>query len=992
MKFQQILKASSATAVLGLALASQPAFAQVVPATDETTEGQDEDVIIVTGSLIQNPNLERSAPVNVTTEGEIELKQATNAENLLREVPGVVPNIGGNTNNGNNGTARVDLRGLGSNRNLVMLNSTRIVPSDTFGAVDLNNIPVALIERVDVLTGGASTIYGADAVTGVVNFITKQDFAGMDLQLTNEITERGDGNRVRADLVLGANFDDGRGNAVLSVGYMQADPIYFGQRDLGQCVVNSLTGFCGGDSPTATPTSFGFANVAGNLQVSPGGNSLVPQYSLFNFNPFNIYQVPYERFNSYGEAHYEVSDRVTVYGRGLFSKNTVSTIIAASGVFGESLTVPGNNPFLPAGIRDQLCTINGIALGTACNTNPAIPLGVVYRRSVELGPRISEYVSNVFDLKAGVTVNLFGNVDFDIYGAYGESERDETRKGYVARSRLQQALNANNTTTCTVTTNGCVPLNLFGQPGSITPEQAAFIGGVTSTVTQASSLSQVHAQIGGDVGYTLPWASEPVAFAIGAEQRKYFAAQRPDNLASVPGELGGAGGAVVPFEGRYRARDAFAELVLPIASDRPFFNELTLEAGVRRSWYDVDAPGDPSFSATTWKVGGTFSPVPAVTFRANYTKAVRAPNIFELFRPQSTQLTNLATDPCAGAAPTTNATLRAVCLAQGAPAASIGSIQDPAAGQANVTVRGSTALQPETAKTFTVGVLLQPETYLSGFTMSLDYYRINVTDAINAPLPGDLIAACFGSLSAASATDPDCTSIRRNPATGRLSGSPATTPGLFAPLSNAGRLFTDGFDLVANYRTDLGFADLDLNFSGNYTRRSFFDASQASAANRFPDCPGIYSANCGIAIGGLQPKFSWSQRTTLGFDGVDVSLLWRHIGEFEYEFANNPGIGQPNPGNLPRSLFRGAITGTGPFVGQQVDLNRIKAYDYFDLSARFKVLENLTLTTTVFNLFDKEAPLLGGQAGTTSANSGNTYPSTYDVIGRRYSVTARLQF
>lgn len=982
MKFQQILKASSATAVLGLALASQPAFAQ--DATEETTD--DSDVIIVTGSLIQNPNLERSAPVNVTTEDTIELKQATNAETLLREVPGVVANIGSNTNNGNNGTARVDLRGLGSNRNLVMLNSTRIVPSDTFGAVDLNNIPVALVERVDVLTGGASTIYGADAVTGVVNFITKQDFAGMDLQLSNEITERGDGNRVRADLVLGANFDDGRGNAVLAVGYMQADPIYFGQRDLGQCVLNSLSGFCGGDSPTATPTSFGFPS--GNVQISPDGNSLVPQYALFNFNPFNIYSVPYERFNTYGEAHYDVSDRVTVYGRGMFSKNTVSTIIAASGVFGEALTVPGNNPFLTAGIRDNLCTRAGIALGTACNTAAAIPLGAVYRRSVELGPRISEYVSQVFDMKAGLTINLFGNVDFDIYGAYGESERDETRKGYVARSRLQQALNANNTTTCANTANGCVPLNLFGQPGSITPEMAAFIGGVTSTITQASSLSQVHAQVAGDFGFTFPWASDAVAFAVGAEQRKYYAAQRPDNLASVPGELGGAGGAIVPYEGRYRARDAFAELVVPIASDRPFMNELTIEAGIRHSWYDIEAPGNPSFDATTWKVGGTFSPVPAVTFRANYTKAVRAPNIFELFRPFSTGLTNLATDPCAGTAPTTNANLRAVCLAQGAPAASIGVIQDPAAGQANVTSGGSTALQPETAKTFTVGVLFQPETLLPGFNLSLDYYRIDVTDAINSALPGDLIAACFNGLSATSATNPACTAIRRNPSTGRLSGSPATTPGLFAPLTNAGRLFTDGFDLVANYKTDLGFADLDLNFSGNYTRRSFFDASQDNPANLYPNCPSIYSVNCGIAIGGLQPKFSWSQRTTLGFDGIDLSLLWRHISEFASEGQNLCG-----PATISaRTGCTGFVRGTGPFVGQEINLNRIKAYDYFDLTARFKIVDNLTLTTTVMNLFDKQAPLLGGQAGTTSANSGNTYPSTYDVLGRRYSVTARLQF
>jgi outer membrane receptor protein involved in Fe transport len=166
------------------------------------------------------------------------------------------------------------------------------VPSSFFGAVDLNNIPVALVERVDVLTGGASTTYGADAVTGVVNFITKRDFAGIDLSATQQISEQGDANLFRADLVIGANFDDGRGNAVISIGYIEADKLLFGSRGFGQCVLNSLSGFCGGDSPTATPTSFGITGVAGNRQVSADGLSLVPQYSLYNFNPANIYITP----------------------------------------------------------------------------------------------------------------------------------------------------------------------------------------------------------------------------------------------------------------------------------------------------------------------------------------------------------------------------------------------------------------------------------------------------------------------------------------------------------------------------------------------------------------------------------------------------------------------------------------------------------------------------------------------------------------------------
>lgn len=973
------LKLGAAPIVIGVALASVPAFAQ--DAEEGAATGSSE--IVVTGTLIRNPNLESASPVNVTGEQEIKLRQSTSAELLLRETPGIVPNLGSNVNNGSVGSSRVDLRGLGAQRNLVMLNSTRIVPSSTFGAVDLNNIPVALIERVDVLTGGASTTYGADAVTGVVNFITKRDFAGVDLSATQQISERGDANLFNADLVIGANFDDGRGNAVLSLGYTEADKLLFGQRPQGQCVINSFSGACGGDSPTASPTSFAIPGVADNMQIGPDGQSLVPQYSLYNFNPANIYITPFRRFNMYGEGRYDVSDSVTVYGRGLFSKNTVDTEIASSGIFGEELTIAGNNPFLPAGIRDQLCTYSGIALGADCNNNAAIPLGAVYRRSVELGPRKSRYVTNIFDLKAGATFNITDNISFDIYGAYGESENTETRSGYVAKSRVIQALDAVDSTTCADPSGGCVPLDLFGPTGSITPQMGAFVGGLTSSIQNFASLAQVHGVLSGSTGFALPWAAEEVSFAVGGEYRNYFAARRPDNLAQVPGELGGAGGAVVPFEGGYKATEGFGELIVPLVSDKPFFHELTLEGGVRYSHYEVDAPNKPTFNATSWKVGANWAPADAIKFRANYQKAVRAPNIGELFAPVSTGLTNLASDPCSGTKPgTAGGTNTAaqdllwnVCLAQGANAAARGSIADPASGQANVTGGGNSNLSPETAKTLTLGVVLTPRDLIPGFTLSLDYYRIKVTNAITAPLPKDIIDACFANITAASATDPACTAIRRNPASSRLSGSPATTPGLPGPLTNAGTLLTDGFDLIANYKRSIGFADLSLNFSGNYTKQAKFAASPTSGYGS--NCPGLYSANCGLALGQLQPKWSWSQRTTLSFDKVDVSLLWRHISGFRSELGG---------------LYVGPITGIGPLVGQQVNLNRIPSYDYFDLTTRFSVTDNLDLTVSAFNLLDKKPPLVGNQAGTTTAGSGNTFPSTYDVIGRRYSVTARLRF
>jgi len=990
--------------------------------------------IIVTGTLIRNPNLTSSSPVAVVGQEEINLRQATNAEQILRTIPGVSPGLGQNVNNGNNGTATVDLRGLGQKRNLVLLDSTRLVPANTGGAVDLNNIPLALIDRIDVLTGGASTTYGADAVTGVVNFITKKNFAGVDLRLNENETERGDGNILRADLTLGANFDDGRGNAVLSIGYIESDPVSFGDRPFGECVITSATGECGGSSSTAVPASVAFPKTdlngaTGKRQVDPTSSVFVPSYSTFNFNPYNVYQTPFQRYNAFGQAHYDVSDAISVYGRAMYTKTTNSGVIAPSGLFGTRLTIPGNNPFLTDAealfiCQHQFITVPGpdgkpVNVGTpindlaTCRQQGALVLPAMYRRTPEVGPRIDQFQTNIFDFKAGATWNINSHMSFDLYGAYGESETVQRRQNYVGRTLVQAALNADNPNTCTnallpnfTAPAGCVPINLFGQLGSITPEMAGFVGGVESTISRGATLAQVHGVLSGDFGgFTLPWANKPISFAIGGEHRDYTAHTRPDALAQQPGELGGAGGAILKVEGGYTAEDGFGELIVPIASDRPFFDELTVEAGLRRSHYVVDAAGKPKFSATTYKVGGTWAPFDAVKFRGNYQQAVRAPNIAELFTPVVTGLTNLGTDPCAGTANPaevttdlplnpnlTSAALQAICIAQGGIP---GSIPKPISGQVNLTVGGNPFLKPETAHTWTVGVVLNPHQWLPGFNATLDYYNIKIKNGIVVPVPGDMIRACFGdnpaNPPAGAATSAPCLTIIRNPALGGLSGDPSTTPGLFAATTNNGRLKTDGFDFTANYRRNVGFADLILNFAGNYTRDSRLQSIPVLGFG--PNCAGVYSANCGITLGQLQPKWAWSQRTTLSFKPVDISLLWRHIGKFHYENGapNNltPLCGPGNPGG--DTTCDGTIQG-GPLTGKTFNANRIPAFNYFDLTTRFSITDHYELTLSAFNIFDKKPPLIGGEAGTTFADSGNTFPSTYDALGRKYSATLRLKF
>jgi outer membrane receptor protein involved in Fe transport len=983
----------ASTVLIGASMFATAAFAQDNAQTAENAPS--DEAIVVTGSLITNPNLERSTPVNVTTSEEIALRQTNTAEQILRELPGVVPSIGTAVNNGNGGASFVNLRGLGTNRNLVLLNGQRITPANFGGAVDLNNIPLALIERTEVLTGGASTTYGADAVSGVVNFITKRNFSGAELTASEQITERGDGNYFRTDLTLGANFDDGRGNAVLSIGYQEADPVYQGARPFSRNGISSTTGRAAGGSPTSVPATFAFDD-GSTLQLNPTNSLLVAPYQDFNFNPYNIFQTPFKRYNIFGQANYEVADGVEVYTRGLFSKNSVQTIIAPSGIFGEALTIPANNPFLPAAVRTQICAAEGIPAAQCTPTSTtALPLPAVYRRTVELGPRISTFVTQIFDYQAGLRLNVTDSIRADISGAYGESENVQTQSGYVLRSRVQQALNATSTTACTNPANGCVPLNLFGQAGSISPAAAQFLSG-RSQITNKSTLAQARAVLSGDFGASIPMANDAVSFAVGGEYRHYKAARVPDFLAQQPGELGGAGGAVLPLSGGFDVYEAFGELVAPIVQDKPFFQDLTLEAGIRYSHYTVEAAGSPKFNATTWKVGGSWTPVSAIKFRGNYSRAVRAPNIGELFAPVSTGLTNLTTDPCASIdiqgnrrSPGPTGILRDVCAAQ-LPVGStvnLNNIQDPAAGQANATGGGNPLIKPEKADTYTFGVVLQPE-FIPGFSATLDYYNVKVNNAITAATPGDVISACFSNLTATSATSAACTSIRRNPVNGRLSGSTATTPGLPTPLTNRGRLATDGIDLSMNYNSDLGFAKLALSFTGNWTRSTKFRASP-TGFNR--ECIGLFSTNCTSTSGSPQPEFSWNQRTTLTIENVDLSLLWRHISSLRYE-GNEPDFAARGFSASGRRLFAGTISGNTALAGRVANFNFIPSYDFFDLSARIGVGDNLDLTVTAINLFDKKPPIVGANAGSTSYNSGNTFPSTYDALGRRFAVAARLRF
>ncbi|MFL6738715.1 MAG: TonB-dependent receptor domain-containing protein [Sphingomicrobium sp.] len=610
----------------------------------------------------------------------------------------------------------------------------------------------------------------------------------------------------------------------------------------------------------------------------------------------------------------------------------------------------------------------------------------------------------------GLRGPLTSTVDWDVSGSYGESQNIQTLQNYTLQSRWREGalvdLDSLGNPICTSGNPDCVPVDMFGPEGSITGPMADFLS-EASTSTNKTALGQLRGILSGDFGYALPWATQPVGFAVGAEYRKYKASQQSDALAKQAGELGGAGGAAPDIDGGYAVYEGYAELIAPIMEDKAFAESLTVEAGIRYSKYDVD--GGPTNKTWTWKAGGSWEPGYGLKFRGNYSHAVRAPNIGELFTPQTVGLTNLGFDPCEGTPVLADATadvpfnpgltnpdVVAICLAQGANAGQIGFINTPTAGQANITVGGNINLKPEKANTWTLGVVFVPD-FLPKFSMSIDYYNIRIKDVIGAPTPGDLIFACWGAdpanPGAAAASSAACTSIGRNPATGALDGDPATTTGLFGPTTNLGELFTDGVDLLMNYKTDVGFGDLALSFVGNWTNNSEFNANADSPTGFFRECAGYYSVNCSFT-GSIQPKLQFSQRSTLTMGKVDLSLLWRWIDAMKFE-----------PRQLEADLAAAIAAGTNPDTGcpdpEGADPNgcmideefrKIPAEHYFDLTARFNATDNMTFTFTVQNLLDNQPKVVGNTIGSTTFNSGNVFPSTYDALGRRYAVSAKLKF
>ena len=1000
----------STSLVAGLSALATPAFAQVA----EPVEGSDVETsadlgappeeqgdIVVTGSRIARPDLEVSSPVNVVSQEEIQERQPNTAEDLLRELPSVRPNLGPAVNNGSNGAANVDLRGIGANRTLVLLDGRRLVPFGLDGTVDLNVIPVGLVDRVDVVTGGASSVYGADAVAGVVNFVTRRNFTGFDLQANYRIAERGDAAQFRADALVGANFADDRGNVVLGLGYSKRDPLLVTSRDIAAFPVSSTTGLFAG-SQAAVPV---FVTSPGNAALGLPASSFGAVFDVglgrlraataadtYNTNINTYFVTPLERYSLYGAGRYELTPGIEVYMQGMFTRNDARIQLASSATFTNTYQLSLNNPYLTPALRSQLCAGRSISVAN-CNTAAAVVGGpgtpgyieipvIAQRRFTEYGPRGNPIESQMFQTIAGFRGDITKDLHFDVSAQYGETSQHQTRENWGSFSKVQQSLrayrNAQGQIVCADPANGCVPLNLFGPEGSITQAMLDFID-LDAQINRLVKQTVVTGAVNGDLfGLSSPLADSAIGFAIGAEYRKISAAATPDAPSQIQGEVLGTGARTPPDFGQYNVKESFGEIIIPLITDR-LIHSATIEGGIRFSDYSTTG------KSTTWKAGGTLEPLDGVRFRGMYQVAVRSPNIQELFQSPVQGLSNLTIDPCQGAVPSAS---RVLCEATGAPAGSYGSIPTPSSGQINVTTSGNPNLDVEKAKTWTVGGVFQPS-FIPRLAVTLDWWRIRVTEAISSPSQNDILNGCYSTtLNPSQTPNAFCELIQRNPLNGSLNGA-GETRGVILASSNLGRIATAGWDLGVTYKILLddiiggNAGSLRLGFNGTRLNYYHFQATPISI-NR--DCTTYYSTSCTNP----RPRYKWNARASWDMGAVETTLLWNHMSAVNYEpIAPTPAppLQQAQPGSTAA-----AFNGLCPNATCQSNFRHIPAYDYFDLGVRFDVSDRFEMGLLVENLLDKDPPLVGSGVGGTAFNNGNTFPTVYDAIGRTFTVSGRLKF
>ncbi|HEV2678613.1 MAG TPA: TonB-dependent receptor [Aliidongia sp.] len=951
-------------AFAALAAALIPAstsFAQTAPQT-ETIE--------VTGSRLKNSDAKSANPITVVSSEDIAREAATTVEQILLKLPSVdfTGGLTANSANGGVGASEVGLRNLGPQRTLVLLNGQRFPFTDTQGttdAVDLDNIPVSMVDHIEVLRDGASSIYGADAIGGVINIITKQHFNGVEIGGSVGETSYGDGLRHSVYSTVGADFD--RGNILLNVGTDHTDPLLGSDRKWATDlhvdadirheanVSSRVTGAIGsiggtnyyfGNNGINNPVLSSAAGSLCTVQVGPGvcsGGGLSPgdlfidgKGVRFNTLPNAGLTAGLDRQQINFTTHYDLAPNVTAVIEGFYTDrqsseqlnpeplgSNVTTPQFPNGLFAAAnyVNAAGQtvaNPFNPTNAP------NAAALYGAANVNTDVP---ILTRRFENGPRLYSDDVNTYRIRAALQGTVLGKYDWEIGYMYGKSSATYNVANEANFFKLSQELGIN---PCG-TSPGCSIANFFGY-NTLTPAQAKYFA-FTNTDTSEYTEQTAYGHIGGTV-YNLP--AGPLGAVVGFEYRPETLFDHPDAITA----QGDGATFATPTSGSYATSSGYVELNAPLLSNLPFVKMLTADTTAR---YDYNTIFGKSI---TYKFGLDYAINDDWRLRGSRSTGFRAPQLRELFSGAS-QTEVGGSDPCATGGAFQGAAACLASLPAGVTTAGLTQVN-----QITASTGGNPQLHPETSQEWTFGGVATPH-WIPGLSVSADYYTVLIRSEIGSFDPNQLLASCFGGVPYLVSQQVACQLV-----------GPRTSSGALGPVkainANVGQENTDGIDIDLTYGIDtakLGlpaWGHLDFNGQVNYLL-----SDNVSAGGVTVQQAGAYSLQPNGD--GAEPRFKALLGTTFKRDTWSVNWTTRYYGGVKNSVSG---------------------TGTGDFEG-----NEAAGVFYHDISGTYQY-KNVNLTVGVDNLFDKDPPFLvpTGQGNNAAASAG------YDFTGRFIYMKASVKF
>ena len=965
---------------------------------------QDEEAnleeVVVTGSRLTKSNVTSSVPLVQIGAEEINSRGVARVEDVVNILPNVFVSQTAEVANGANGTSTLNLRGLGSQRTLVLIDGKRLPFGSPFSSsANVDMVPARMVERVDIVTSGASAVYGSDAVAGVVNFITKRDFEGFesDYQYSTNYNKNSNGymQNLLAEaeffdpgattageaslmsVLMGVNSDDGRGNITLFGTYEDMEEMIGKDRDTGACTLfGSSDPFCGGSSnfrrfngTIGNDSGFGtvFQELNGELVPFTGRPDM-----YYNYGAVNHYQRPVERWNLGASGHYELTENVEAYFDTTYMNNKTAAQIAESASFNRPFLTNCDNPLLLGGNPNN--NPNGVRLGDMTGTfdangdfvscldwmaagNESVDVQFINsHRNVEGGPRVSTYENSTWRAIFGLRGDINDDFAFDIFGQFAATEGTRISQNDLNFNRVQQSLfivdNGSGTPVCRDSSGGCVPWNIFTRNAdgstAVTDEAAAFIAGV-GIVTGDTEQTVFGGTIEGDLtnfGIKSPMADAGMTGLVGFEYREDFLGRLSDDISKISGGRGltGTGGATLPIAGQIEVEEVFMEMSMPLITGQPMIQELGLTAGYRYSDYTTNGNGvTNTFDADTYFAGLSWAPNDEVRFRVNQSVAIRAPNVFDLYVGINTGLIELTPvngdgDQCAGPNPVAT---QAQCANTGLSAAQYGSVDPSAAGQFNLITGGNPNLVAERGETTTFGVVITPS-MIEDLSIAIDYFDIEVTNAIGTVPAQTSYDRCL------TTGDPAfCRNIQRDTA-GTLHLLNEAPGGGLAGIStqnvNVANDATKGIDVNITYSLDMSdMGSLNFDYAATVLDTNY---TIAIPGDDKVECADAYAGPCGLPAPEYNHRFLATWVTP--YD-LTVSATWRHIGETTL-------YGTTSTTNLE---------------------DKMEERNYLDLAATYDYSENVQVRFGANNLLGDDAPVTTA-AGTGTGNN-NTYPGLFDV-------------